>query len=152
MRSMAASSDFDVIEREKEEKRKRENASEREGTGGHFVDNVFQRRLHGNVRRIDIRSTPRGGGRRPEGAGATRGAAVVRVKRDGTTGVAGYARRRTCVPDGASLFGDGDHYSIRFHFGFPRKTICDRSEWSGSLFFQRSGKVSIFSFSTRPCV
>lgn len=51
---------------------------------GHFVDNVFQRRLHGNVRRIDIRSTPQGGGRRPEGAGAARGA-LVRVKRDGTT-------------------------------------------------------------------
>lgn len=103
----------------------RERQRKREGTGGHFVDNVFQRRLHGNVRRIDIRSTPRGGGRRPEGAGATRGTAVVRVKRDETMGAGGFTRRRTCVPDDASLFGDGDHYSIRFHFSFEEKRLND---------------------------
>lgn len=94
MRSMAASSDFDVISREKERVRGGGTRREREkgrgrrgGTGGHFVDNVFQRRQHGNVRRIDIRSTPRGGRWRPEGARAMRGTAVVRVKRDETTGL-----------------------------------------------------------------
>jgi len=88
-------------ERKKEGDRGREREREREETGGHFVDNVFQRRLHGNVRRIDIRSTLRGGGRRPKGAGATRGAAVVRVKRDETTG------RQRALLDGERVFGTG---------------------------------------------
>lgn len=69
-----------------------------------------------------IFGAPPGGGRRPEGAGATRGAGGQGEKgrREG-----GSARRQTCVLDGASLFGDGDHYSIRFHFGLEKKRLDD---------------------------
>jgi len=40
-------------------------------------------------------------------------------------GVGGFTRRRTCVLDDVSLFGDGDHYSIRFHFSFEEKRLND---------------------------
>lgn len=93
MRSMAASSDFDVIERE----RKRGEEKERERKRGKRADTSSITFSNGGYTVMSDESIfgapPRGGGRRPEGAGATRGAAVVRVKRDGTTGMAGYARR-----------------------------------------------------------
>lgn len=53
-----------------------------------------------------------------------------------------FARRQTCVPDGVSLFGDGDHYSIRFHLGFEEKRLDDMRlhspEWIA--FFGANGK------------
>lgn len=74
------------------------------------------------------------------------------MKRDDAGG--GSVRRRTCVPDGASLFGDGDHYSIRFHFGLEEKRRDDMPLVGGvGRFFQRPGKVrnsTVFRTAVRP--
>lgn len=141
MLSMAASSDFDVIEREREEEKESERRAG--GTGGHFVDNVFQRWLHGNVRRIDIRSTPGegdGGPKAPERRGVLPWSGWKGTERRGQGTLDGERVFRT-----ASLFRDDDHYSIRFHFSFRRKTIwLFGIEWVA--FFERRRRCRSFHF------
>lgn len=86
MRSMAAPSDFDVISRERERERKgdrkreaekegkRERDSERERERADTSSITFSSGGYTVMSDESIFGAPAGGGRRPEGAGATRGA------------------------------------------------------------------------------
>lgn len=125
--------------REGGQERKRERDSERERERADTSSITFSSGGYTVMSDESIFGAPPGGGRRSEGAGATRGAGGQGEK--GRLG-GGCVRRRTCVPDGASLFGDGDHYSIRFHFDLEEKRLDDMPLVGGvGRFFQRTGKV-----------